>query len=308
MNVTIREGYTNNMVLDTERHFVVAARALRDRTEVHPDFHKREDYGLPPDHDCARVNIYGDVNGVNINKCNEFTSALDLVTNARELMVVTAGNDNGNSSISPEDAAQRDFEALGASTTTPPEPPPGQADAYVAGDPGRSDNPFRKNAERAGRISVRLPDPAPQPATPDDSEYDLITLGGKDRIAYDGYKKNLPTLEEHANVAIRIRRIGFENVESQAGSLSKAHRFYNQVEDKWPFMSIWEARDGKKSPLDNQQLQGDLDTLGLDLGEIKKADCWVTANYSTWNEKPSFWVTGIYDVSDADGEDQEMPF
>ena len=50
--------------------------------------------------------------------------------------------------------------------------------------------------------------------------------------------------------------------------------------------------------------------LGLELGEIKKADCWVTANHSIYNDKPSFWVTGIFDVSDADEEleREEIPF
>ena len=108
MNVTIREGYTSNMVLDTERHFVVAARALRDRTEVHPDFHTRDDYGLPPDHGCSRVNIYGDVNGISINKCNEFTTALDLVTNARTLMIVTAVNGKPDANQNVSERSSRD--------------------------------------------------------------------------------------------------------------------------------------------------------------------------------------------------------
>ena len=145
------------MIRETIRHYITAVRAYqKGGRNVAEDGQIRTDFGPAP-HDEARVQVFPDgFPAVSINRCTERTTAQDLLN---ILWLVTdatkAEGGNGNTTVSPEDAAQRDFEAL---AEEPPPPPPDST-------PARN-SPFSKSAERAAHVADAQATAAGHPPPP----------------------------------------------------------------------------------------------------------------------------------------------
>lgn len=94
ITVTIREGATPEMIVETLNHYCIAVKTLWSGDELGNDQYNRvrHDYGDTP-HGEARVCCYGKAwmllpsgkrRSVQINKCTEVTTAYDLARSIRE--------------------------------------------------------------------------------------------------------------------------------------------------------------------------------------------------------------------------------
>jgi hypothetical protein len=260
MTVTIRQGATEQMVRDTLRHYVVAANAIRKGTEVPPSLHLRDDYGQPPDHGCTRVNIFGDVNSISINKCNEFTTAMDLVTNAAMLKLATDLSANANGSKSNEKGSNSGEGQKSEDVPTPPQeppiPPPEQQQwrtdprgaqwdtSGQSSDPGKSESPFRKPEQRAGTVT--------QP------------IEGSQRGKK--YSEILESAQRGQMLKFTIVKIGRKLTEDGSESIYEFTERYGNQPGKYPIIpKAYTDNDG-----DMLALKTTLDALNIGPGEARE--------------------------------------
>jgi hypothetical protein len=144
---TVREGATAEMVNETKRHFLEAAKAVyefRAIASTDEKWSKRTDWNPPQaPHGEPRVNIFGDVvvtlgTGkvtVSVNKFTEYTSAFDM---ARHLLMVAECVKlpmNGHASSTPPVSTETARQALGSGgerrvgNSTPAPQASGQSDS-----------------------------------------------------------------------------------------------------------------------------------------------------------------------------------